>query len=184
MYLVSYSSSYSMEKHVQRKVNNYCTEYRSLFLAEIDQLIHGISKGENSDIVERINEIKMKCTFIPFPEIKKGELKKTKRIHNIVPENEKCGAVCSGGVQCSRRKQSGSVYCGTHAKGQPNGTVSVNDCDTVNSSNNELQTIEIGKKVKYVYPVNENGIIKLYLDEDKSKTINVNEFMNTCKIEK
>lgn len=184
MYLVSYSSSCIMEKHVQRKVNNYCTEYRSLFLAEIDQLIHGISKGENSDIVERINEIKMKCTFIPFPEIKKGELKKSKRIHNIVPENEKCGAVCSGGIRCSRRKQNGTLYCGTHIKGQPNGNVTVNNDVTKNDSNYETNTIEIDKKMKYVYPINENGIIKLYLDECKSNTINVNEFMNTCKIEK
>lgn len=183
MYLVSYSSSCIMEKHVQRKVNNYCTEYRSLFLAEIDQLIHGISKGENSDIVERINEIKMKCTFIPFPEIKKGELKKSKRIHNVVPENEKCGAVCSGGIRCSRRKQNGTLYCGTHVKGQPNGTIN-NNVEIQNVSNNETPNIEMDKKIKYVYPINENGIIKLYLDEAKSTTISVNEFMKTCKIEK
>lgn len=165
-----------MEKHIQRKINNYCLEYRNVYLRELDEIINMLNKKEvNSKIIERINDMKINCAFVSFPEIKKGEFKKTKRINSIVPENEKCNALCCGGIRCSRRKQTGSLYCGTHTKGQPNGTI--HEDNIKNNIMNSASKIEISNKVNYVYPVNENGIVKLYLDENKNYEINANDFM-------
>jgi hypothetical protein len=172
-----------MEKHIQRKINNYCSEYRNVFLTELDEIISMLNKKKStSNITEKVNELKMKCTFIAFPDIKKGELKKTKRIHSTVPENEKCNAFCSGGMRCSRRKQSGTIYCGTHVKGQPTGTINSVVVNTNNST--EVKSKEGFNKINYVYPVNENGIVKLYLDENRNNEINTNEFMKNYVMEK
>lgn len=42
-----------------------------------------------------------------------------------VPESDRCRAVCEGAdrPRCTRRKKSGQIYCGTHLKGRPHGTV-------------------------------------------------------------
>lgn len=170
-----------MEKHIQRKINNYCSEYRNVFLTELDDIIDMLNKKKSkSSIVDRVNALKGKCSCIAFPDIKKGELKKTKRIHSVVPEDEKCNAFCSGGVRCSRRKQHGTFYCGTHIKGQQNGTIH----NTVIDIQSEITIKDVSSKPRYIYPVNENGIVRLYLDENRNNEINTNDFMKNYVIEK
>lgn len=157
-----------MDSHIQKKINNYCTELRSLFLKELDALEEKINGSQdNGDIINILNELKMKYTFLPFPKVKKEDFMRKKRIQNKVSENDQCVALCSGGVRCSRRRQNKISFCGTHVKGQPNGTLT-----------DDLTTIDEKRKdVQYVYPVNENGIIKIYKDELRTSLMNANDFM-------
>lgn len=168
-----------MEKHIQKKVNTYCIDYRNAFFSQLDSLTEKIkekvSTEQYNSVCYELNEIKMKCTFVPLPEIKKNEFKKQKRIHNVVPDNEKCLALCSKGVRCSRRKQVGCNYCGTHIKGQPNGSINSKSDGSISVPN---QQKEVKNTVKIVYPRNENGIVKLYADEECLVPVNANDFMN------
>lgn len=167
-----------MEKHIQKKINSYCNEYKHNFINQLGIFLNGLKDKidiENYDIIcNEIHEIQVKCAFINFPEVKKNEFKKQKRICNVVPENEKCHAICSGGIRCSRRKQRGGQYCGTHIKGQPNG--SINDAKTDFINENTIQ-LDSNNSKNIVFPRNENGIVKLYKDEEFLNPINVNEFM-------
>lgn len=161
----------SMEARVQTKVNKYCCDFRRSFLTEIDALLPGIN---DQTLVDQLNELKMKCTFMPYPEVRKGEFKRKKRLQNMVPESELCTALCSGGVRCSRRRQSvGLPFCGTHVKGQPNGSMG-----SPSQGNMESELVDGGHE-KMAYPVNENGIIKIYKDSGRKELLNVNQIMKS-----
>ncbi len=45
------------------------------------------------------------------------------RQRNPVPWYDRCSALCAGGKRCTRRRQDSTLFCGTHAKGQPHGHV-------------------------------------------------------------
>jgi hypothetical protein len=164
-----------MESNVQNKVNNYCYEFRQKIFIEIDRLLLKLKDDNSVDIINSLNELKMKCAFIPFPEISKQDLKKRKRAHSKVPEKDLCIALCNGGIRCSRRKQSSSVYCGTHLKGQPNGSL----CENLNTNRFEKEYIKTNDD-EYVFPVDENGIIKLYRKKEGNNydgLVNINDYM-------
>jgi hypothetical protein len=52
-----------------------------------------------------------------------ASLAKKTRQRNPVPWYDRCSALCAGGGRCTRRRQDGTLFCGTHAKGQPHGRV-------------------------------------------------------------
>ena len=76
-----------------------------------------------------------------------------KRVKNDAPYYERCTAKRADGNQCTRRKRDSSVYCGTHMKGTPHGTIAVNCAD-----------IEQVKKVA-VWVEDINGI-QYYIDAE------------------
>lgn len=165
-----------MEAHLQKKVNTYCSTFKHAIFGELDTIIANLNNLSNTDTdyaIKQLQELKMKATFIPYPEVDKVVFKKKKRLHNIVAENELCTALCFGGIRCSRRRQGGMVFCGTHIKGQPNGTLNgATSSNTTHYHNNGEP-----QNGKFAYPVNENGIIKIYTSDDKEATIDANVFM-------
>jgi hypothetical protein len=51
------------------------------------------------------------------------DLQKRKRVRNAVPICERCIANRINNTQCTRRRQQGYEFCGTHIKGQPYGVI-------------------------------------------------------------
>ena len=51
------------------------------------------------------------------------DLQKRKRVRNAVPICERCIANRINNTQCTRRRQVGFEFCGTHIKGQPYGII-------------------------------------------------------------
>jgi len=170
-----------MESIIQEKINHYCSDFRMSVLKELYKIGEGVEHGSipSSKIVERINELKMKCTFVPFPTVIKGEFKKRTRTHTVVPEAECCMAMCSNGSRCSRRRQEHVLFCGTHVKGQPNGSIASSSL----TMNNQcvLPTPSVSN---FIYPRDENGILRLYHKSDKqgdvetfSELVDINAYM-------
>ena len=57
------------------------------------------------------------------------DFEKKRRVRTAIPYYERCSGKKADSEQCTRRRQSGSLFCGTHVKGTPYGQVS--DCEAV-----------------------------------------------------
>ena len=51
------------------------------------------------------------------------DFSKRKRTKNIVPLCDRCCAKRANNEQCTRKRRDGSLYCGTHIKGTPHGSI-------------------------------------------------------------
>ena len=106
-----------MEKRIVKK----CEEHVSLFKDEIKNWIE-----QNEITMEGKQNTSEFLKFIyDFNSIHltKEDFAKRKRVKNSVPSNDRCCACRANGEQCTRRKQNGFNFCGTHNKGTPHGTV-------------------------------------------------------------
>ena len=106
-----------MEKRITKK----CEEHVSQFKDEIknwleDNNIEMKGKQDTSHFLQFVYD---------FGSIKitKEDFAKRKRIKNVVPSTDRCCACRANGEQCTRRKQDGLNFCGTHNKGTPHGTI-------------------------------------------------------------
>ena len=88
----------------------------------------------------------------PMINLEKDDFQKRKRVKNMVPQFDRCGAKRANGDQCSRRKQTGCEYCGTHIKGTPHGEV-------------EAEAVEQKKQIKIEVFVQEIQGINYYIDK-------------------
>ena len=106
-----------MEKRIVKK----CEEHISLFKDEIKNWIE-----ENKITMEGKQNTSEFLKFIyDFNSINltKEDFAKRKRVKNLVPSSDRCCACRANGEQCTRRKQYGFNFCGTHNKSTPHGTV-------------------------------------------------------------
>ena len=89
------------------------------------------------------------------------DFSKRKRIKNIVPRCERCCAKRANDYQCTRKRRDGSMFCGTHIKGTPHGTI-----ENVSKENVPLKQIElIAHEIKgIIYYLDNNG--NVYKTED------------------
>lgn len=53
-----------------------------------------------------------------------GDFEKKRRSRSSIPYYERCSGRKADSEQCTRRRQDGSLFCGTHVKGTPYGRVS------------------------------------------------------------
>ena len=84
-------------------------------------------------------------------EFTKEDFTKRKRVKNVVPRCDRCCAKRANSEQCTRRRREGSMYCGTHIKGIPHGTVdSVSNGDAANLKQVELIAQEIKGIIYYL----------------------------------
>lgn len=120
---------------MEKRLENKCKEHTIYFKDEIRDWF------KNNDCT-----IQGKCDlneFITFIynfkniSISKDDFMKRKRIKSIIPQFERCCANRANGEQCTRRRQEGIKFCGTHEKGTPHGIV--ND-ETIN---NNIKKVEI-----------------------------------------
>jgi hypothetical protein len=99
-----------MEKRLNTKLDNYVSEFKREI---VDLLRSGMSY---SDLIEIVMEY-------PSISLDDKDFLKRKRSNNIVPVCEKCTAKRMNDTQCTRRKQGGTEFCGTHIKGTPYGVM-------------------------------------------------------------
>jgi hypothetical protein len=126
-----------MEKQINQKLEQHQVQFK----ADIKEWLsaHNVSVIDNKD-----KNTLLTGEFLQFiydynnMQINENDLKKRKRIKNVVPQFELCIAKRANGEQCTRRKKiledtcSNSVgvesevihFCGTHIKGIPHGVVS------------------------------------------------------------
>lgn len=57
--------------------------------------------------------------------LKPTDYEKRQRTKNIVPLYERCKAKRANGLQCTRRRKTDKLLCGTHIKGTPHGIIDI-----------------------------------------------------------
>jgi len=106
-----------MEKRVVKKCEDHLIDFKEKIHEWISKNdIQLIGKQNTSDFLKFIYDFNAIS-------LTKEDFAKRKRIKNIVPQNERCCACRANGEQCTRRRQDGLNFCGTHFKGIPHGTI-------------------------------------------------------------
>ena len=107
-----------MERRINKKIETHFVDFKSQIIERL--------KVCNGDDIESDSDVYKLVEFIynfPKIEINTEDIKKRKRVKNIVPFCDKCQALRANGMQCSRRKKDGNPFCGTHIKGTPHGHI-------------------------------------------------------------
>lgn len=106
-----------MERRINKKIENHFVDFKSHIIERLKKCYGNIESDSDAyKLVEFIYNY-------PKIEITTDDIKKRKRVKNIVPFCDKCLALRANGEQCSRRKKNGYSFCGTHIKGTPHGHV-------------------------------------------------------------
>ena len=108
-----------MDKQLNKKVENYITEFKDNIKNKITEL-DIIEKLKVNDLLEYVYDYQRLT-------ITKEDLVKRKRIKNSIPVDNRCSAKRANGEQCTRRRKIELEYCGTHVKGIPHGCLNNND---------------------------------------------------------
>ena len=84
-------------------------------------------------------------------EFTKEDFIKRKRMKNVVPRCDRCCAKRANDDQCTRKRRDGSLFCGTHIKGTPHGTIdNVSNNSSSTSKHVELTAQEIKGIIYYL----------------------------------
>jgi hypothetical protein len=119
-----------MEKRLNKKAEEYVSKFKSGIKDKVTTL--GLLNNP------QVNQL-LQFIYDQEPlEITKDDLKKRKRVKNVVPMCDRCASKRANGEQCTRRKKEGCDYCGTHQKGRPHGIV-----DSENETKITSQKIEV-----------------------------------------
>jgi len=106
-----------MERRINKKIETHFVDFKSQIIDRLKICFGDIESDSDAyKLVEFIYNF-------PKIDITSEDIKKRKRVKNIVPFCDKCLALRANGEQCSRRKKTGYSFCGTHIKGTPHGHV-------------------------------------------------------------
>ena len=133
-----------MEVRATAKVSDYMTEFKN----HIKDVVLGqeCSHDVKSAIMQQIYNYESL-------EFSKEDFTRRKRTKNVVPRCDRCCAKRANNDQCTRKRRDGSLFCGTHVKGTPHGTID----NVSNSGSPPLKQLElVAQEIK--------GII-YYLDD-------------------
>jgi hypothetical protein len=133
-----------MENHINKKLEKYQVEFKS-------NIKDWITK-RNISLVDPSNSTDFTSDFLKYiydcssMKLKEEDLKKRKRIKNIVPQNDLCIAKRANGEQCTRRRKTDenkegnepTQFCGTHIKGTPHGIINI-DINNLSIPNTKVQ---------------------------------------------
>ena len=102
---------------LNKKIADWAVSYKDALRKKINELEFAESeKPKINELLEYIYEYEKLA-------LDKDDMNKRKRVKNSVPAMNRCSAKRATGEQCTRRRKDGCEYCGTHAKGTPNGQV-------------------------------------------------------------
>ena len=141
-----------MEKRVNSKIEEYTTKFKMGIREKILQL--------NLQDKEKANELMEYVFEYERLQVQKDDLSKRKRVKNSIPASNRCNARRANNEQCTRRRKDGCEYCGTHAKGTPNGFLNLNE-NTETSRKLEVFAEEINGIVYYI-----DTFLNVYKTED------------------
>mgnify|MGYP001347816464 CR=1 FL=1 len=95
-------------------------------------------------------------------EFTKEDFVKRKRMKNVVPRCDRCCAKRANNDQCTRKRRDGSLFCGTHVKGTPHGTIeNVSSNESASLKQVELVAQEIKGIIYYL-----DDVENVYKTED------------------
>lgn len=97
---------------LNQRSQEHLQEYTCTLLARLEEV--GVHKTEAARIVGNPPAL----VFVP------GDFENKRRSRAAIPYYERCSGRKADGEQCTRRRQCGSLFCGTHVKGTPYGRVS------------------------------------------------------------
>lgn len=106
-----------MERRINKKIEEHFINFKNGIIEMLKQQ-HGDIQSD-SDVYKLVEFI----YNYPKISVDQDDIKKRKRVKNVVPFCDKCMALRATGEQCSRRKKDGYSFCGTHTKGTPHGHV-------------------------------------------------------------
>jgi hypothetical protein len=141
-----------MERRINIKINEYFTHFKNDLRNKILEYNFD-DKNKVNDLIEFIIEYNRLY-------IVKEDLSKRKRLKNSIPASNRCNAKRANNEQCTRRRKEGSEYCGTHAKGTPNGFLNNNECNDC-MKKLEVYAEEINGIVYYI-----DSFLNVYKSED------------------
>lgn len=119
-----------MEKRLNKRIEVFVTTFKDQIKTKISDL-NFEEKSKTNELMEYVYEY---GRFV----LSKEDLSKRKRIKNSIPCSNRCSAKRANGEQCTRRRKDTCEFCGTHAKGTPNGLILHTEVNT-----NLLQKVEV-----------------------------------------
>lgn len=163
-----------MEKQINKKIEqhqlNFKKDIKEWFTSR-NLIINSSSITNNEDYTSEF--LKYIYDYANF-NINENDLKKRKRIKNVVPQYDLCIAKRANGEQCTRRKKNDSEneetsqYCGTHIKGTPHGLIDVD----LNKDQKTISKVEVWvKDIKGInYYIDNNNNVYSHEDVISNKT--------------
>lgn len=163
-----------MEKQINKKIEqhqlNFKKDIKEWFTSR-NLIINSSSTTNNEDYTSEF--LKYIYDYANF-NINENDLKKRKRIKNVVPQYDLCIAKRANGEQCTRRKKNDSEneetsqYCGTHIKGTPHGLIDVD----LNKDQKTISKVEVWvKDIKGInYYIDNNNNVYSHEDVISNKT--------------
>jgi len=148
-----------MEKRLNKKVEEYITEFKDNIREKASQL--GLTQDQT--VIQLLQYI----YDYERISLNKEDFQKRKRVKNFVPIYDRCCARRASNEQCTRRRKEGSEYCGTHMKGTPHGITDSNEEPTTDST----QKIEVWAQDIHgiVYYIDKNNNVYDTTDIIKNK---------------
>lgn len=137
---------------MDRKLNKVIAEYIGNFKKGIKEKTLQLQFTEEPKIQELIEYVYNYERLI----LSKEDVSKRKRVKNTIPCTNRCSAKRANGEQCTRKQKAGFVYCGTHVKGIPHGSI----CSNTEDNNMYMNTEVIAEEINgIVYYLDKNGNI-------------------------
>lgn len=114
---------------MEGRANTMVSDYMKQFKLNMQEYVNGLScsNEHKSGILQQIYNY-------DSLEFTKEDFIKRKRVKNIVPRCDRCCAKRANGDQCTRKRRDTTLYCGTHVKGIPHGSIeSISPTETSNT---------------------------------------------------
>ena len=144
-----------MEKRISKKVEDYLSSFKQdIKKIMIDYNLH---ESDNGKLLLQSILDKPNLSFTPEDFIKR------QRAKNTVNILERCSAKRANGELCSRKKKKNSIFCGTHCKGTPYGSI---DNPNTNTETDDTSTSITPSQQKInIFTTEIEGII-YYIDDN------------------
>jgi hypothetical protein len=130
-----------MDKHINKKTEAYISAFKNEIRARVAEM--NIKTEVANEFLEFVYEY-------PRLQFDKDDLNKRQRVKNAIPCDNRCTAKRANNEQCTRRRKDDSVFCGTHAKGTPNGMMNSSNQNGANEQHVEVFAQDICGIVYYI----------------------------------
>jgi len=143
---------------MEKKINDKIEKHQLAFKNSIKEWIRVNNITLSSNDLDKTSEFLHFIYDYNNLVVNKDDFQKRQRVKNSIPFCELCIAKIANGVQCTRRKQDDTLFCGTHIKGQPYGIVQKSDSTSQQTKKVDIWVQEI-KGISY-YIDSSNNVYK------------------------
>ena len=131
-----------MERRINILIQNYVVEFKAKTMKRAQEL--GVVNDDNVASL-----LQFVCDYDRLV-LTADDFAKRQRIKHVVSPEERCNGKRGAGNQCTRRKQIGKEYCGTHAKVSYCENTSADDTSNTKNKTLEVWSEEINGIMYYV----------------------------------